>query len=108
MDAGGGTILDALRIFEQKGYRAQFRVEPSGKMRCLTCGVLRDPAEITLRGTGRSEGQTDPSDESVVVALECACGARGTEVFTFGSGAEAAEMEAFRGLRRPNQPASSP
>ncbi len=96
---GGGTIEDALRAFEEKGFTKQFASRPGGEIICFSCRETAPAEDVHLAGVGRVEGVSDPADETVVVALECPlCGARGTAAFGYGPLAAAEDAEAFRRL----------
>lgn len=92
------TMLEALQAFEAEGYDAVFHVEDNGDIACRTCGTTRRAQEYSLEGLERFEGDSDPSDEVAVAALECACGAKGTYVFSYGPAGSPAEESALKSL----------
>ena len=47
-------------------------------------GATFSPRDVAIREFGRYEGVSDPSDESVVYAIESRDGTRGTLVDAFG------------------------
>ncbi len=94
---GGYTILDALRVYEERGYTGQFAPREGGAMECFTCHRVSPPAEVHLDSLRRIEGASDPADMSLVAALKCPrCGAHGTATFKYGPGASPEEGEALK------------
>jgi len=82
---GGRTLLDVLSGMEERGYHAQFRSRPGGRVACDACGEEMDAADLTVDHIDRLEGVSDPADMMLVAAVACAnCGVKGTLVLTYG------------------------
>lgn len=71
---------------EQDGFTEQFVVK-DGRLRSRS-GATFAPPDVTIREFGRYEGVSNPSDESVVYAIESHDGVRGTLVDAFGAYAD--------------------
>lgn len=107
MIESSATIQDGLGVFASKGYSGQFRTTADGLLRCIACGEDLDPHEVRLDAVCRVEGASDPADQVVVAALTCPSGHKGTEVFTYGPGADPMEADALRALEDGRRPAKS-
>ena len=93
-----GTMHEAVAAFEAEGFHGQFGSRAGGRIICFTCRRTYEPGEIELVHVHRFEGTSDPAEEVVVAALVCACGARGTGLFTYGPMGLADDAEVVRGL----------
>lgn len=81
MEQSLSQILQELRA---AGYRGDFAADGRG-LRCGACGTVHDPAAARIDRLERFEGQSDPDDESILVALTCShCSTRGVFVAAFG------------------------
>lgn len=78
-------IPEILREYEAKGFTGQFSVREAAMMHCHGCSEDSPAAQVPVEAMHRLEGNTDPEDEAIVLALECpACGAWGTAVLPYG------------------------
>jgi hypothetical protein len=85
-ETGGLTLVEALGVYEARGYLGQFGDTSEGKVRCFTCGSVSSSEGVHVDARLRIEGASDPADESIVCAVQCPnCSARGTLVLPFGS-----------------------
>jgi hypothetical protein len=99
------TLGDAVDRLSSAGYRDAFRLEPAG-LRALAAQRLFAPEELAIDEIVRFEGESDPGDEAIVLALRSGDGAvRGTLTLSYGTGLGSAEGELFRRLPRPKRPA---
>ena len=99
------TLSDALATLEDEGFKAQFATRDAGRIQCLTCRGLNEPASVRLERIIRLEGTSDPSEEMAVVGLVCpACSARGTLALSFGPEASVEDAIAFRELDDRREP----
>ncbi len=100
--------------YEQAGFTGQFEVATGATVRCATCEVVSDAADVPMHSLRRVEGASDPADMAALVALTCpSCGERGTLVLTYGSAASPEEgdvLGAFRDRRHDDvaPPAAAP
>jgi hypothetical protein len=95
---GGLTVSEAVAAFEADGYTGQFVSRPGGRLLCVQCGEEHDADDLQLDRFERVEGESDPADMAVVVAISCPCGARGTAVLKFGPDASTEEIDVLRKL----------
>lgn len=96
---GPDSLAEALARYERHGFRGQFLVRAPNLVECLACRVRQPPGSFRLVALHRLEGDTDPSDEVVVAALECgACLAKGTLVLAFGPEASLEDQLALKGF----------
>ena len=87
MECGDMTSESGMiRRLEQEGFTEHFMVK-GGTLR-TEGGATFAPRDVTIREFGRYEGVSNPSDESVVYAIESRDGVRGTLVDAFGAYAD--------------------
>lgn len=99
-ETGGLTIMDALEVYEERGYKSQFGAREGGTIKCFTCGEATSADRVEMDSLRRIEGVSDPADEAIVVALHCpACSARGTLTLMYGAAASPEENDALRLLK---------
>ncbi|MGQ0520313.1 MAG: hypothetical protein ACT4PX_04060 [Actinomycetota bacterium] len=92
--ADGTTLVEIIRRFEERGYRAQMAAEPGCLLRCFACRVDSPAAAVHLDALRRTEGASDPADMVAVAAVRCpSCGAGGTVALKYGPGATPEEAE---------------
>jgi hypothetical protein len=72
---------------EQEGFTEHFVVKGSA-LRSIETGHTFTPAEVDIREFARYEGVSNPSDMSIVYAIESRGGVRGTLVDAFGAYAD--------------------
>ena len=91
--ADKGTPVDhaseaaAVEALHHRGFTAEFVIENGGLRVAGTDRRLR-PEEVSIRDYYRFEGTSDPSDESVIYAVEARDGTKGTLVDAFGTYAD--------------------
>lgn len=84
------SLAEAVRRYEQHGFRAQMGTRPGGNVRCHACRRDSPARWVKLLALHRLEGDSDPEDEVAVAGVECpACGARGILALAFGPSAPA-------------------
>ena len=72
---------------EQDGFTEHFVVK-GGALRSVDTGHTFAPGDVDIREFARYEGVSNPSDMSIVYAIEGRDGARGTLVDAFGTYAD--------------------
>ena len=92
------TIPEAARRLRADGFTSDFDATEEGLLLCGVCDSSHDPAEMTIHETVRYEGATNPSDETILIALECSCGAKGLYYAGFGPNATRADARVLRHL----------
>lgn len=98
-ETGGYTMMDAHRLYEGRGFDAQFAARGNGEIKCFSCGGSNDARRYGLESLRRIEGASDPGDMCMVSALVCpACGVRGTATFCYGPGCPPEDAAVLRRL----------
>lgn len=89
VDLSEDNVLEVLKKYEEKGFTGQFSARPDACVHCHTCGADEPAAQTPVEAMHRFEGNTNPDDASILLALECvACGAWGTTTLSYGSEAD--------------------
>lgn len=94
------TLSEAINRLRAAGYDADFVPTDTGQLRCPVCDSAHDPAEMTIDEQLRFEGESDPADESLLLALSCACGAKGLYSTMFGPDISPEDAAVVRALPR--------
>ena len=102
------SVTEVLADLTARGFAANFHVVgPPAAVLCPACGHRIDPADADVIELYRFEGESDPGDESVVIALRChVCGAEGSLVAAYGMAADGPEADVLAALvdRRSGRP----
>lgn len=89
------TLSEAVSGLRQRGYDLDFNLEEN----CLVChGDRFDITRFEITEFHRFEGDTDPSDEAVLYAIESLDGKKGILVSGYGISAEGMSAEMARKL----------
>ena len=89
------TVSEAVNGLKKRGYTLDFNLAEH----CLIChGDKFDINDFEITEMHRFEGNTDPSDEAVVYAIESKKGRKGVLVNGYGVSAEAISGEMARKL----------
>lgn len=78
------TMLDAIQRLRTNGYHLDLIAAPGGQLRCGECGDLADAADVTVEETVRFEGDSNPDDEEILIAMSTPCGHRGLYSAAYG------------------------
>ena len=99
MDCDGDMTSErgVIERLEREGFTEHFVVK-DGALRS-GAGASFAPPDVTIRAFGRYEGVSNPSDESVVYAIESRDGVRGTLVDAFGAYADPGVAEFVTAVR---------
>jgi hypothetical protein len=93
------TIAGTVDRMTRAGYTDWFRAEAGG-LRAAKAGCVHPPQAMRVDEIARFEGETNPSDEAIVFALECKQdGVKGTFTVPYGKDTPAADVEAVRLLQ---------
>lgn len=79
------TLTRVLEKLREKGFDDEFKMTDHGKMQSPKTGKLYDPEDLIIIKTYRFEGESDPSDSSVVYVLEDGEGQKGYLLDAFGA-----------------------
>lgn len=93
------TMLEATARLRAAGYRIELTALPGARLRCAACGEVMDADSVTIADTVRFEGDSNPDDQAVLVALVMPCGHRGLFSSAYGPAAEVEAAEVLRALR---------
>lgn len=89
------TVSEAVNGLKKRGYNLDFNLEEN----CLICQDNRfEINHFEITEVYRFEGNTDPSDEAVVYAIESADGQKGVLVNGYGISAERMSAEMAKKL----------
>lgn len=77
------TLSEATNLLHEKGYTLDFNIEEN-VIHCKTEGLKLSPDEFEVVETFRFEGMSDPSDNSIVYAIESHHGKKGILVNAYG------------------------
>lgn len=84
------TVSEAVNGLKQRGFVVDFNLEEN----CLVChGDKFDINDFEIVEVFRFEGNTDPSDEAIVYAIESVKGTKGILVSGYGISAEGMSAE---------------
>src|SRR5665213_3027975 len=82
-----GTLVSCLNDLQTKGYKTQFKAAPEGLI-SLTTNKVFQPENIKIAHFFRFEGESNPSDSSIVYAIESSGGEKGTLVDGYGNASD--------------------
>jgi hypothetical protein len=94
------TLTDAIDRLRADGYEVDFAATNDGRLICLACGAVYDPAVIGIDHTVRFEGDSNPDDEAILLALHGDDGCMGLYSAAFGPSAPANDAVVLRLLAR--------
>ncbi len=95
------TLSDAMNRLRADGYTADFSATEDGRLRCGDCRATEEPENMSVVVTERFEGDSNPDDESILLALVCGCGSKGQFTAAFGPDTPRADAAVLVSLSRP-------
>ncbi|MFW5886425.1 MAG: hypothetical protein ACOCUL_01585 [Bacteroidota bacterium] len=75
------TVIEKLR---KEGYQSDFLRQDNG-LKSLSTGNIYQPADMVIKATYRFEGESNPSDMSILYAVECNKGEKGLISDSYGA-----------------------
>jgi hypothetical protein len=94
------SSADAVRRLEGEGYTAQFLVRAGGLVECGPCRATFPASAARIEQMQRFEGNEDPDDGEVVVAISCAeCAAKGVLVLGYGPASNPDDQDVLAALQ---------
>jgi hypothetical protein len=89
------TVSEAVNGLKKRGYDLDFNLEEN----CLVCDAGKfDVKDFEIVEVYRFEGNSDPSDEAIVYAIESVSGSKGVLVSGYGISAEGMSAEMAKKL----------
>lgn len=92
------TLTQAMQRLRGNGFVHDLQATLGGQLRCGTCGSLSDPESATIAETIRFEGDSNPDDEAILIAIVCPGGCLGQFSSAFGPTASAPDTEVLQRL----------
>ena len=93
------SLIDALDDLRKRGYDSDFTTQAV----CLYCGDLDlrlNPEEFNVDEVHRFEGDSNPSDSSILYAISSSSGLKGTLVDAYGVYADSLSFEMAKKLQQ--------
>ena len=78
------TLVEAIARLRSEGYGSDFAATADGRLLCRACDAVCDPASMRIEHRVRFEGNSNPDDEAILLALLCSSGCRGLYSAAFG------------------------
>lgn len=94
------TLTEAMQRLRADGFVHDLQAAFGGQLRCGTCGSLSDPELLAIAETIRFEGDSNPDDEAILIAIICPSGCLGQFSSAFGPTASALDTEVLQRLTR--------
>ena len=92
------TVVAALDGLKKRGYKTDFNIA-FDKLMCIETKICLNPGEFEITEVYRFEGETNPSDEAVVYAIESKSkGMKGVLVNAYGVYADPISDEMIKKL----------
>ena len=91
---------DVVSDLREQGYTTTFEVAEGGRVHCGDCDADLEPEDLEVHDTHRYEGNTNPGDEELILAVSCPEGHRGTLTLAYGPYATPDGAEVARRLPR--------
>lgn len=92
------AILDAGNRLEASGFAAELVAAPLGRLHCGDCGATVDAEHCAVTGTLRFEGESNPGDEAILIALVTPCGHHGLFSCAYGLAASIDDIDVLLAL----------
>ena len=77
------TLVSCLNSLLSKGFESQFKASMEGIISLKSKRIYK-PEEVKILNFYRFEGESDPSDNSILYAIETTAGERGTLIDAYG------------------------
>jgi hypothetical protein len=77
------TISSCSNSLFKQGFKTQFKAQEDG-LKSLETGKVYQPSQVIILNFYRFEGESDPSDNSILYAIETVTGEKGTLSDAYG------------------------
>lgn len=94
------TLVEAIQRLREVGFTDDLWAEGEGMLRCGACGELLDAHTVQTDQIVRFEGETNPGDEAILLAVTTPKGHRGLYSSAYGPDTAAEDVEVLRALAR--------
>ena len=91
-------MSEAIRRLRAAGYVIDFSAVAGAKLRCGECGELVAADAVTIDEIVRFEGESNPDDEAILLAITSPCGHRGQLSAAYGTAMTPEEVDVLRAL----------
>ncbi|MEO8693708.1 MAG: hypothetical protein ABI658_09340 [Acidimicrobiales bacterium] len=88
----------AIQRLRENGYGLDLTAGPESRLQCGACGDFTDAGDVTVEETVRFEGDSNPDDQAILIAVSVSCGHRGLYVAPYGANAPALDAQLLRAL----------
>ena len=78
------SMLDAIQDLKRKNFKHNFKLNEANEMECLENGKTYSTDQMRILRFFRFEGQSNPSDMSIVFAVICDDGLKGIITSSYG------------------------
>ena len=95
------TLVEAIERLRSDGYVSDLFASPAGTLDCRACGASHDPEALDVQETVRFEGDSNPDDEAILLAVSSAEGCLGLFSAAFGPSTAAADVMALQRFESP-------
>ncbi len=85
------TLTEAAQRLRHAGFVADLRATAEGDLLCRSCGAIHASELSEVRETVRFEGDSNPDDEAILLALSCPNGCLGQFSAAFGPGTSSSD-----------------
>lgn len=90
------TVSEAINKLRAEGFTTDFNLEEN----CIVCDSEKfNPEDLEIVDVYRYEGDSDPSDEAAVYAIESKSGVKGILVTAYGASSSARNTEILQQLK---------
>ena len=94
------TLTDAIERLRADGYTAELSATEEGNLLCRSCGKTYDPLSLQIDHRVRFEGDSNPDDEAILLAVRDLDGCMGLFSAAFGPSAPPEDAAVLRRLAR--------
>jgi hypothetical protein len=94
------TLTDAINRLRADGYVAELSATEDGHLLCRSCGKTYDPLSLQIDHRVRFEGDSNPDDEAILLAVRDLEGCMGLFSAAFGPSASPEDAAVLRRLAR--------
>jgi hypothetical protein len=91
------TVTEAISDLKARGFSLDFNLQTNA-LQCFNPDLNLEPEEFEIKEIYRFEGDSNPSDEEIVYAIESKDGHKGVFVNGYGMSADAAGAEMMKKL----------